>query len=81
MQKTASDSARFLAWIGCCFFMDIQFICQPPGQTKAGDKAVEGQIFGDLVFAVDDLQNRPPLRLVQPPNKLYSKTHYGESGK
>ena len=38
------------------FFIDIQFLAQPHCQTETGDEAVDGQILGDLVFAVNDLQ-------------------------
>ena len=49
----------------CCFFVVIQFVCQPPCQRESRDEAVDGQILGDLVL-VDDLQDQFPLRLVQP---------------
>ncbi len=40
----------------CAKFIAIQFkealLCQP----EAGQEAVDGQVFGDVVFGVDDLQ-------------------------
>ena len=47
------------------FFIDIQFLAQLPCQTETGDEAVDGQILGDLVFAVNDLQYQFSFRLVQ----------------
>ena len=41
---------------------------------ETGDEAVDGQILGNLVFAVDDLQYQFPLRLVQLFNEFLMAT-------
>lgn len=48
------------------FFVDIQFVTQPPCQAEAADKAVDGSVLCDLVFAVNDLQHQPAFRFLQP---------------
>jgi len=47
------------------FCVNIQFLAQPHCQTETGDEAVDGQILGDLVFAVNNLQNQFSLWLFQ----------------
>ena len=51
-------------------FVDIQFLTQPHCQTETGDEAVDGQILGNLIFAVDDLQHQFSLRLLHPLDEL-----------
>ena len=51
-------------------FVHIQFLAQLPRQAKTGDEAIDGQIPGDPVFAVDDLQYQFSLRLLQPLNEF-----------
>lgn len=52
------------------FFIDIQFVAQPPCQAEAADKAVDESVLCDLVFAVNNLQDQSALRLFQPLNQF-----------
>ena len=56
------------------FFVNIQFVAHLPRQPETGDEAVDRQILGDLVFAVNDLQHQFSLWLLQLFAERYSKT-------
>ena len=54
--------------------MHIQFLAQSHCRTETSNETVDGQILGDLIFAINVLQYQCPLWLIQLLNKFLMAT-------
>ena len=46
-------------------FIVVQFHRELPRQCESGDETVDGSVFGDTAFGIDDLEHQPAFRLLQ----------------